>query len=270
MSRRRIAQVLIVFAFLAVPILIYFAPEAVAWIYGIIFFLAPLWLPLLLLSIAWPLWLSFIRSQFIAGIPYTTLELKPGDETPPTARAMELVFHSLYHRTEVTRLDAFLFGKVRNFWSFELYAHNGRVRFFVHLPVQYRVALEGRIRAEYHDIDIHEVRDYSREIDFNPLRMRMIAREYSLVKPDPYPLKTYIAHEESLSKRDVFGEVVEGLANVGEKEHVLFSIIMRPHQRERDGIFEPATDSLHESAHQEIRKLVGAKGEMQNLPQSTK
>lgn len=270
MSPRQKVQSAIIIALIAVPVLIYFAPAFVAFLYHVLAFLAPLWLPVALFAIAWPLWLNVIRSRFVDGVPYVTLELKPGDETPPTAKAMELVFYSLYHRTNISRIDAYLRGKVRSSWSFEVYAHNGRVRFFAHVPASYRVLLEARIQAEYRDIDIHEVRDYSRELHFDPLHMRLTAREYTLAKPDPYPLKTYVAYEDAHEKRDVFGDIVEGLANTNENEHVFLSIIMRPHQRERYNIFENPRDTLHESAHVEIKKLVGSHGEMGKLAPTTK
>lgn len=270
MSRRQILQLLIIFALVSIPVFIYFAPAGVAGVYKTIVFLAPLWLPVLLMVIVWPLWLTVIRSRFVNGISYVTLELKPGDDTPPTARAMELVFYSLYHRTNLSRADVFLKGKVRSFWSFEVHAHNGRVRFFAHVPKSYRVALEARVRAEYHDIDINEVRDYSREVHFDPLTMRLSAREYTLSKPDPYPLKTYVEYEELREKRDVFGEIVESLAQLGADEHLFLSFIMRPHQRDWLTPLSNPEDSLHESAHIEIKKLVGSKGEIDRLAPTTK
>ena len=270
MSRRYTVQFLVIFALLAIPVLIYLAPAFVAFLYNTLTFLAPLWLPVALLATLWPLWLNVIRSRFVDSIPYVTLELKPGDETPSTAKAMELVFYSLYHRTNISRIDAYFHGKVRSSWSFEVYAHNGRVRFFAHVPESYRVLLEGRIQAEYRDIDIHEVRDYSRELHFDPLHMRLTAREYTLAKPDPYPLKTYVSYEGGQGKRDVFGEIVEGLAHTNTHEHVFLSIIMRPHQRDRYNIFENPRDTLHEAAHIEIKKLVGAQGEMSKLAPTTK
>ncbi|MFA5877073.1 MAG: hypothetical protein WC880_01790 [Candidatus Paceibacterota bacterium] len=270
MSRRQMLQWFIICALIAVPVLIYFAPTFVALLYNILAFLAPVWLPVALFAIFWPLWLNVIRSRFVDSIPYVTLELKPGDETPPTAKAMELVFYSLYHRTNISRVDAYLRGKVRSSWSFEVYAHNGRVRFFAHVPESYRVLLEGRIQAEYRDIDIQEVRDYSRELHFDPFHMRLTAREYTLSKPDPYPLKTYVAYEDAREKRDVFGDIVEGLARTNVHEHVFVSIVMRPHQRERFNIFENPRDTLHEAAHIEIKKLVGSSGEMNKLAPTTK
>lgn len=270
MSRRAVVFSLLATAVVSVPILIYFAPAFAGFLYGIVFFFAPLWLPVLLFLIAWPLWLSFIRSRFTLHQKYVTLELIPGTETPASARAMELVFYSLYQRTDISRTDQYLKGRIPHQYSFEVYAHGGSVRFFVHAPLSHRLTLEARIRAEYRDVDIHEVRDYSREIAFNPFSMKLVMREYTLEKPDPYPLRTYVSYEENEKAPDIFGEVVESLGQVGSEEHVLVSFIIRPHQRERRTFFAHPTDSLHESARTEIRKLVGSSGEMQTLAPATK
>lgn len=255
---------------LLLPLSIYFVPSAVAFVYSVIFFFAPLWLPLVLFLIAWPLWLRYIRSRYVASVPYVTLELQPGTDTPQTARAMELVFYSLYQRTQFNRMQTFLFGFIRLPISFEAYGHNGRVRFFVHLPESRRAGLESRIRAEYHDLAIHVTRDYSREIHFDPFNMRIIAKEYTLAKPDPYPLKTYVTHEESRDKKDLFADVIEKIAKAGEHEHILLSYMVRPHQRDRTELLEDPKDSLHEDAHKEIAKLVGPKGDLNAVAPATK
>lgn len=249
---------------LFVLFLIYFSPETAAFLYTTILFLSPIWLPALLAYSAWPLWFRFARMRYVAGIPYTLVELKPGAETPQTAKPMELVFYSLYHRTDLTKKD-FLFGHVRLPWSFEVYAHGGVVRFFVYLPVDHLSAFESRFRAEYHDIEVYEVRDYSREIPFNSSLMRSAFREYTLSKPDPYPIKTYPAYETD-AHRDVFAEMLEELSSMGPGEHILLSYLIRPHQRERKNYFEDPYDTLHEDAYHVIAEIVGIKGEVHALP----
>ncbi|MEN9390393.1 MAG: hypothetical protein RLZZ283_493, partial [Candidatus Parcubacteria bacterium] len=98
MNRATLRSVFIA-CIVGIPILIYLAPAFAGFLYLLIAALAPLWLPVLLALIAWPLWLIQVRSQFVSNIEYETLELKPGDQTPKSAKSMELVFYSLYHRT---------------------------------------------------------------------------------------------------------------------------------------------------------------------------
>lgn len=258
--RRRYAAVFLPIILVIIVVTIYLSPEAAAFVYGIVAFLAPLWLPALLAYLAWPLWLSFMRQRYIAGIPYAVVELVPGPDTPQTPKAMELVFYSLYHRTEITPHD-FLFGVTRLSWSFEIYVSERGTRFFVRVPRSHLPAFESRIRAEYHDLGMYEVRDYAREIPFHASSMRAVMREFTLAKPDPYPLATYVSREGN----DPFAEMLDELS-AGAGEHFLVSYIIRPHQRERTGYFKDPSDSLHADASRAIAEILGARGELHALP----
>ncbi len=271
MDWRIIARALVIGVPLLVILTIYFAPGVAALVYTVVAALAPLWLPVLLVVAFWPLWLTFIRSQFVSKINYVTLELKPGDNTPKTARPMELIFYSLYFRTEITRWNALFRGTVRVPWCFEILATGGAVRFFVHIPEHHRAAVEGRVRTEYRDIDIDEARDYSRESAFNPFETRLHMREYTLGKNDAYPMRTYIDDEHGKERRDVFQELLEELATVKEGEEVWISLMVRPHQRDWGRGYldwlEVPEDSLHQDAHKQIQKIIGYHGDLRNVPQ---
>lgn len=258
---------------MGVVILIYLAPSVAAFIYTVVAALMPLWLPPLLVVVAWPLWLTYIRSQYVAGIEYVTLELKPGDNTPKTAKPMEVVLYSLYYRTSITWVSALLKGEVRVPWGLEVAASAGVVKFYLHVPVHHRATVEARLRAEYRDVDIDEVRDYSREVHFDSFTSKFVMHEFTLAKPDPYPLRTYESYEHGKERRDVFGEMLEELAAVGEGQHVWISLLLRPHQRDwGHGYWDwlyPPTDELHERAQVEIQKLIGNEGDVRSLPAGT-
>lgn len=266
------ARIAVIGVPLAVILLIFFTPYVASVLYQVLAALAPLWLPVLLLIALWPLWLTFIRSYYVSKIQYVTLELKPGDSTPKTARPMELILYSLYYRTEISRANALLKGMVRVPWAFEVHATGGAVRFYVHVPLAHRAAIEGRIRTEYRDIDIDEARDYSREQAFNPFDSRIAMREYTLGKSDSYPLRTYVAHEHGKERRDVFGDLLEELATVGEREEIWISLMIRPHQRDWPpgfwGFLEVPRDTLHDDAYEAIHALVGSSGDVRHLPQT--
>lgn len=251
---------------LIVPILIFVAPGVAAGVFGFIFALAPLWIPLLLAALLVPLWLTYVRSQYVASVPHTVLELKPGENTPRTAKAMELIFYSLYHRTEITRVMELVVGQVRLPWSFEIVATGGVVRFYIRIPTAHRAAIEARIRSEYRDIDIDEVRDYARTIPYNPLSMHLESREFEFTKPDPYPIQTYEAYEGESKADNPFMGLLERLVSVGEGEHLCLSFLVRPHQRDRQKIWQEPVDTLHEDAQREIQDLVGVEGNMTGLP----
>lgn len=232
------------------------------------FAVAPIWLPILLTALFVPLWIVYVRSQYVSSIPYVVLELKPGEGTPKTARAAELIFYSLYHRTDISRLMAILVGQVRLPWSFEISASAGTVRFFIRIPKAHRQAVESRFRAEYRDVDIDESRDYARENGFNAFTMRITAREYRLTKSDPFPLRTYEAYESGDKPVNPLADLLETLVAVGTGEHLYISWMVRPHQQERHRLWEAPTDPLQSDARSAIASLVGHAGNLKAIPES--
>src|SRR3989344_4235917 len=66
-----------------------FMPDIVALALSIALFLAPIWLPLLLVSAALGLWLVLKRSTYIANQKYILLEIKPPRNLVKTPLAME-------------------------------------------------------------------------------------------------------------------------------------------------------------------------------------
>ncbi|XKT74245.1 MAG: hypothetical protein ACJKTH_02740 [Patescibacteria group bacterium UBA2163] len=251
---------------LVIPFSIWLAPGFVAVATEWVVFFAPLWLPPLLLIITIPLWLTYVRSQYAYHIPYTVLELKPGDKTLETAHAMELVLYSLHRRTELSRIKAFLLGEFRVPWSFEITATAGTVRFFMRIPRAHRQALEMRIRSEYKDIDIDEIRDYARVTHFDATTMKLSAREYALTQSDPYPLKTYDMYTPDNHKKDIppFYDLTKQLLSVGEQEYLYISYTVRPHQLTEKAFWRQESDTLHRDAQFEITKLLGAGGDIRS------
>lgn len=267
MRSRMFWRLVFVSVLLLVPLSIFIAPGAVAAVFSAVVFAAPVWVPFTLAMLLAPLWLTYVRSLYVFQVPYTTLELKPGENTPKSAQAMELVFYSLHHRANIPRARELLFGEIRLPWSFEIAATNGTVRFFMRIPKSHRRAVELRLSAEYRDLDIDEVRDHARLMRFDPVSMKLVAREYALAKPDPYPLKTYVAYESEAKPRDPFQEILERLVAFGKGEHCVISFIVRPHHRERKHIWSRVMDTLHTDAHEEIAKILGSERELEALPE---
>ncbi|MEK7613934.1 MAG: hypothetical protein AAB439_03630 [Patescibacteria group bacterium] len=268
MDVRVLLRVLALSLLLLIPLGVYFIPNVVAGFFGFLWALAPLWLPLLLTALFIPLWLTYVRSQYVASVPYVMLELKPGEHTPKTAHPMEIVFYSLYYRESISRTEELLAGRVRLPWSFEIAATGGTVRFFVRIPKAHRQAFELRLRSEYKDVDIDEPRDYAREVAFSPVSMKLAAREFTLLKPDPYPLKTYESYEKEKDQSGPFHALLDSLISLPEKQHLYISFIVRPHQRERKHFWQREVDSLHTDATHEIGKIIGDVGDPRQLPKT--
>lgn len=268
MDVRVALRVLLLSLLLLIPLGVYFVPNATAAFFGFWWFLAPLWLPVVLAAVFIPLWITYIRSHYVSSVPYILLELKPGEQTPKTARAMEVFFYSLHQRTTFTRAEELLGGMVRLPWSFEIAATKGTVRFFVYIPRSHRASFEVRLRSEFKDIDIDEPRDYTRELHFDPMSSKLTIREFALQKPDPYPIRTYEAYEGKKDSTDPFSQLLQTLVEIPEQQYVFISLIIRPHQRERKRFWEREVDALHSDASAEIGKIIGVAGDPRQLPKT--
>lgn len=267
MYQRAVYRVILLSLLLAVPLFIFVAPQIAGAIFSFVWLLAPLWLPVVLFVLFVPLWLLYVRSQYVASIPHTVLELKPGEGTPKTARAMELIFYSLYYRTEISRLMMVAVGQVRLPWAFEIVAHKNNVRFYMRIPTAHRAAVEARIRSEYRDIDIDECQDYARTIPYTPLSMRLESREFQFTKPDPYPIRTYEEYESDKKNDAPLTKLLENMTTMNGQEYLMISFMVRPHQRERSDVWSEPVDTLHSDAQHEIETLVGPEGNPRALPE---
>ncbi|MEK7126069.1 MAG: hypothetical protein AAB835_01090, partial [Patescibacteria group bacterium] len=109
-----------------------FMPETVSLALSISLFLAPLWLPFLLVGGALALWLVMKRSEFIAAQKYVLLEIKPPRNLVKTPLAME-AFLSTLHLSggESTWYVRWFKGGIRAFFSLEIASFEGQVHFFV-------------------------------------------------------------------------------------------------------------------------------------------
>lgn len=71
-------------------------PGVVTFALSLALFLAPLWLPAMLISGAWMLWLILKRSEFIAAQKNMLLEIKPPRTLAKTPLAMEAMLAGIH------------------------------------------------------------------------------------------------------------------------------------------------------------------------------
>ncbi|MDE2021815.1 MAG: hypothetical protein KGI71_02750, partial [Patescibacteria group bacterium] len=95
-------------------------------------FLAPLWLPFLLIGGALALWLTWRRGEFIFSQKYILLEIKPPRNLVKTPLAMEAFLSSIHLSPGESNWYAkWIKGGVRPFFSLEIASLEGRVHFFI-------------------------------------------------------------------------------------------------------------------------------------------
>ncbi len=247
---------------------------------SIAIFLSPLWLPFLVSGAAWFLWITLIRSQFIANQNHILLEIIPPRTIAKTPLAMETVFAGMHHAPgEGNWYKKYIVGAVRPWWSLEIVSLEGRVHFYVWTRAAFRRLIEAQIYAQYPGAQVVEAEDYSRSIAW-PDDVDIWGCEFAHTKPDPYPIKTYV--EYGLDKVAKENEQVDPLANLIEfmgsmrkGEYLWLQMIIRVPKWEKYGGLKNWKDEAKEIV-QKIRedtrsKFVDAEGvEQPGFPNPTK
>lgn len=116
--------------------------------------------------------------------------------------------------------------------------------------------------GQYPGIEIHEVKDYTQDVHFDPEKMGLWGCDLTLTKSDPYPLKTYIdygldenAKEEE--KIDPLASTLEALGSLGKGEQMWIQIIVRTNKdkRSKEGSWFDTEDKWKGEAKDEIMKI---------------
>lgn len=227
----------------------------------LMFFLMPLWAPILLGYLFFHTWLRYLRTKYIAGLNYTILEIKVSKEVMKSPLAMEVFLTSLYQTGAVTYTDTYILGKIKPWFSLEIISLEGQVRFFIWAPAKYKNMIEAQIYGQYPDVEIYEADDYTSNVKHNPAELTMWGTYYKLSEKDIYPIKTYIDYGlekevEEEFKVDPMTSVIEYLGSLKKGEQVWIQILIKAHKKEglREGRLRKKTDWKKE-AKAELKKI---------------
>ncbi len=193
---------------------------------------------------------------------WVMLEIKVPKEINKTPMAMEIVLNSLYQVGRGSWWDWYTKGRVKNWFSLEMVSIEGHIKFFIRTTVAYKNIIEAQLYAQYPDIEVYEVSDYTRYVDYRGKEgsWEMISIEYKLAKADPYPIKTYIDYgldKEGIKeefKIDPFTSILEYLGSVGKGEQIWIQILLKSgddRYKKKDG----SMGSWRDEGRDEIEKI---------------
>lgn len=217
-----------------------FFPLQIKTALSLTLFLAPLWLPFLLLGGAFTLWMVLIRSEFIASKSYVLLEIKVPRNLMKTPLAMEAVLSSIhYTKGESNWFQIYWQGQVRPYYSFEIASFGGEIHFYVWMRSDFRKLVENAFYAQYPGVQLIEATDYTRLITAQPEDYDVWGCDYKHTSSiDAYPIKTYV--EYGLGDRmkepeqvDPLTHLIEFLGSIGKKEQMWLQFIARMHKGEK-------------------------------------
>lgn len=192
----------------------------------------PYWAPVLLGYLFWHQWMHYVQARYMSNIKWVMLEIKLPKETNKSPLAMEVALNALYQTSAGTWYDKIWKGKVKDWFSLEMVSIEGQIKFFIRTSWIYKNVIEAQLYAQYPDIEIYEVPDYARYVDYSGKYgdWEMVGAEYGLSKPDPYPIKTYVDYgldrdPKEEFKIDPLTSVIEYLGSIGKGEQIWIQII---------------------------------------------
>ncbi len=207
---------------------------------GLLLFLWPIWVPLILLNLASSLWLSYVRRQWINTQGSILLEIRLPREVLKSPAAMEFVFDGLWESAGIaTPAEAFWEGKLRDWFSMEIVSIGGQVKFYIWSLPRWKKIIETRIYAQYPTAEVFEVKDYALDLTYDPEKFNYWGITTKLNKPDAYPIKTYVDYEldqvtlkEQAEAVDPLTPLIEYLGTLKPGEVAGVQILIQAHRKE--------------------------------------
>ena len=211
-------------------------PDAASMVGTMLAVIVPFFLPFLLRALFAETRMEYYWLREYNRQEYVVLEIKLPEEINQTPFAMELVLRGLYQTGTAGGTDYHkAIGEMPAWFSLEMVSTEGRVHFYVWTRKQYRSLVENQFYAHYPNVQVVEVPDYTLKVPLDPAVMTMGGIEFTLQKPDPYPILTYVeigmdkpgTKEEF--KHDPMASILEFLGSMKEGENEWIQFIIRAH-----------------------------------------
>ncbi len=189
--------------------------------------------PVLLFPLAWYLWVLYVQSIYAVSRVWDTFEIRIPKEVEKSPKAMEQVFAALHGiHSGKNLIEQYWKGEFQDHVSFEIVGTEGETHFAVHAPRKYRRIIEAQIYAQYPDAEISDTEDYTKRLpsELPDEEYDMWGTELELTKPDAYPIRTYMAFEETLLERriDPIASLLELFSSLRSREHIWIQFLLKP------------------------------------------
>jgi hypothetical protein len=154
------------------------------------------------------------RKEFLESQSFIVLAISVPKNNEKSASSAEQFFaavHGIYRDDPI----------VQEHLSFEIVASKDSIIFYLFVPLHLREFIEGQLYAQYPDLQIKHVSDYTQEVDLNG--MHVATSKLKLTKEDVYPIKTYAGLEV-----DPMAGITAVLGNLEPREQLWLQFIVRP------------------------------------------
>jgi hypothetical protein len=203
------------------------------------------------------LWLQWRQGKFAAKRTFVLLAIDVPKATEQTVKAVENMFaHMAGGHSPPTFLEKWWDGQLQDLISCEIISIEGHIQYLIRTTRKLRDLVEASIYAQYPDAELTEVEDYATKVPtkYPDDEYECFGMEMKMVKPHPYPLKTYIDFEDKLTGefKDPMAVLLEAFSRMGPGEQCWYQLLLTPiDQRE-----------FVEASNKVVKKITGQKEEM--------
>jgi len=185
-------------------------------------------------------WRFYKTEQYDSGVEKIVLEVKIPKEVIKPIKAMEQVIAGFHGVHDVfTWRETWLQGEFQYSIALEIASLEGEIHFFIRAPVAFRSIIETNIYSQYPEAEISPVEDYTNFVPYDIPNQEwdLFGFDFVTTKEDPYPIKTYKYFEgeretKEEKRLDPLSNLLEGMASIGEGEHMWLQIIAKPIREE--------------------------------------
>ncbi len=211
----------------------------------------------LLVTVAWHLWMHYINQKYLDSIDWVVLEVVPPKDVFKSPLAMEIVLSSLYGGSANNWFLKHWKGELSQVYSLEIASIEGSIHFYVRFAKKFRKGFESQVYAQYPQAVIKEVEDYTTKVPeyVNGGPINLFGYQLTLAKDDPYPIKSYIdfgldraiGSLDEAERIDPITPILETMGSIGIGEQIWMQIIMQQESKrhivKKDGVEEGGKSS---------------------------
>lgn len=195
-------------------------------------------LPFIALKLLNFCYLVYIQNKWIDTIDFTVLEIRFPQRVLRPIKAMETVFNVLWGMYDPpNKKEEYFEGKFTLGMSLEIANIEGTPHFYIRVPAAIRGMMESAIYAQYPDVEIAAVPDYTKNVPISVPNKEwdLWGCNYMPIRQDVYPIRTY--HDFFEERPDVpleekridpISSLLESTSRLGEGEQVWFQILALP------------------------------------------
>ncbi|NMC51204.1 hypothetical protein GYA54_00545 [Candidatus Kuenenbacteria bacterium] len=202
----------------------------------------------------WWVYVDNIQNKYAASIKWALLAIDIPKENLQAIKAVEHLFAAMWPFYESKNLvEKYVYGMFQQAFSLEIVSIGGYTQFLIRVPVTHKDIVEAAIYAQYPKAEIAEVEDYAlryKDLRFPSEEYDLWGSEFTLIKPSPYPIKTYPSFEDSLTQTfaDPMASMMEVFNKINKDEELWFQLVITP-----------IKDKWKEAGYKIINKMIGAK-----------